>query len=543
MLSQLFTRVITFLLNQLLIRYISPTVFGTASYLEFLVSSILFFSREGARLAIQRTKLPIEDKRDTSRYSHHSARGAVQSIINFGYVPLLVGIPVSVLVFYLQFKNDNFQMSIVQVPYGGVCIGLCLLLVFMELAMEPFYAVNQFELQLKQRSINESAAVFSRCIVTFVAIFVTKRLASPSNIDSQGLAVIAFNLGQLAYSAVLFLFYFVGFLNKNAKKPYAERNSPVIQKIYLGDSHFYFLNREVLSFWKNIYVQMVFKHFLTEGDRLLINYLCTVSEQGIYSVVSNYGSMIARLVFQPIEESLRLSFTRLLSDRSGGNILKSFTVLLYLCLFYLNLTVLIALGGYTNAAYLLRLLIGGKLSKWALSNVFEIFPQYILYIPFLAFNGILEAVFSSISYERDVRRFSGFMTFLTVVVLGFLYLFISHLEMGLSGLIYANVINMTLRVAYCSQYIVQFYRKNGIAISVSHIVYRSLFALVLGLVLHVSQYYILGGSMVAKSILDVTKSAFVCIIYLAVTLYHERAIIREPVMVAFNRVIKKLKTD
>lgn len=542
--SQLFTKLATFLLNQLLIRYISPAVFGTASYLEFVTSAILFFSREGERLAVQRTKLPKEDKKDDTRYSHHSARGAVQSIVNFGYVPFVVGIPVSALVFYSQFKNDNFQAAVVQAPHGHICIALCLLLVFLELAMEPFYAVSQFELQLKKRSIYESIAVFSRCIVTFLVVIASKRLVSSlGERASEGLAVLAFTLGQLAYSGSLFVLYSAGFVINNARKAPAQQNSLLVHKVYVDNADYYYLNREVFSFWKNIYVQMVFKHFLTEGDRLLINYLCTVSEQGVYSVVSNYGSMIARLVFQPIEESLRLFFTRLLSEKSKENITKSFTVLLYLCLFYLNLTVIIGLGGYANGAYLLRLLIGGKLSKWALSNVFEIFPQYILYIPFLAFNGILEGVFSSISDEHDVRRFSGFMTFLTVVVLAFLYLFITHLELGLSGLIYANGINMSLRIAYCSQQIVQFYRKNGIAVSLSHIARRSVFLLFLGLILQVAQFYLLGGNMVAKSLTDVVKSAAICIIYLAVMLYHERAIIREPAMAAFHKLTKKTKTD
>ena len=68
MLTQLFTKMLTFLLNQLLIRLISPRVFGISAYLEFIVSMVLFFSREGERLSIQRTReISSENDNDTKR--------------------------------------------------------------------------------------------------------------------------------------------------------------------------------------------------------------------------------------------------------------------------------------------------------------------------------------------------------------------------------------------------------------------------------------------------------------------------------------------
>ena len=61
---------------------------------------------------------------------------------------------------------------------------------------------------------------------------------------------------------------------------------------------------------------MIFKQFLTEGDKLLISHLCTIEEQGMYAVMANYGSIIARLLFQPLEESTRLMFTKLLNENT-----------------------------------------------------------------------------------------------------------------------------------------------------------------------------------------------------------------------------------
>ena len=54
-LLQVFSRVVTFVLNQALVRLVSPQVFGTTSIqFELLLSTILFLSREGVRNALLR---------------------------------------------------------------------------------------------------------------------------------------------------------------------------------------------------------------------------------------------------------------------------------------------------------------------------------------------------------------------------------------------------------------------------------------------------------------------------------------------------------
>src|SRR5579871_5739926 len=54
-LLQLFTRVLTFTFNQLVLRHTTPAIFGFATIqLELLSNTILFVSREGFRIALQR---------------------------------------------------------------------------------------------------------------------------------------------------------------------------------------------------------------------------------------------------------------------------------------------------------------------------------------------------------------------------------------------------------------------------------------------------------------------------------------------------------
>ena len=59
--------------------------------------------------------------------------------------------------------------------------------------------------------------------------------------------------------------------------------------------------------------QSVVKHVLTQGDTFLVSLLSTPEVQGTYALANNYGGLLARLLFQPVEESSRTYFSRVLS--------------------------------------------------------------------------------------------------------------------------------------------------------------------------------------------------------------------------------------
>ncbi|KAF9048182.1 hypothetical protein BDP27DRAFT_689634 [Rhodocollybia butyracea] len=49
--------------------------------------------------------------------------------------------------------------------------------------------------------------------------------------------------------------------------------------------------------------QSLVKHLLTEGDKFILSWFSPC-----YALAVNYGSLVARIVFQPIKETLRLYF-------------------------------------------------------------------------------------------------------------------------------------------------------------------------------------------------------------------------------------------
>lgn len=536
--GQIATKLFTFLLNQLLIRFISPKVFGIASNLEVLLSTILIFSREGVRLSIQRTDASDDKVEDEmgGKLSCNSRLGGLQSVINFGYLALLAGIPISSVLFYWQSNTQVFQLSKSQLLYFSYSIGIIWLLMVLELLAEPLYVLNQFQLNFGKRTKFESFATFARCITTF-GVVISHQNFSETNSDvgkSDGVAVLAFTLGQLAYSFSIFALYQLDFKFNHQKQGLSLK----VQKIHTSKQNFFYLNPKIFQIWKNIFIQMLFKQFLTEGDRLLINYVCTVEEQGVYAVVTNYGSLVARLLFQPIEESLRLYLTRLLSSPTNENLTTSKQIMKYLCIFYLNLSFLILLAGFANGSILLKILLGSRGSiKWLQTDLFTAFPQYILYIPFLAFNGILEAFFNSVATKENISNHSIFMSFLTIAFLLALYIFIQVWGLGLLGLILANTFNMAIRIVYCLVFIKGYYNLNStIYITATK---RLLGPLVIAISLEYLQYLVLDGKFMSDSVIELLKSVVICLVFLFSTLVLERDIILGSIKSLLNRKEKQ----
>ncbi|CAK7899554.1 oligosaccharide translocation protein Rft1p [[Candida] anglica] len=545
--GQIVTKLFTFLLNQSLIRYISPQVFGVSSYLEFLLTTALFFSREAVRLSIQRTESTTGDNENSESKKEKSGKdklkyldissidGTYQSIINFGYVAVLVGVPLSLSIFYWQLQTSHvLQETLLPLQHSTKTLALVALSVLLELTVEPLYVLNQFQLDFKKRTKFESIGVVSRCLLTFSVVMLSK---GKSNDD--GLAVFAFAVGQFAYSFMIFSLYHLDFYNRTQ-----QHYSLLPQKLYsMNSKTLFYFNPKVWNIWKNIFVQMLFKQALTEGDKLLINYLCTVEEQGVYSVVTNYGSLVARLLFQPIEESLRLYLTRILATK--GNRLEHVQiaqqVLSYLCIFYINLSLLIALAGYANATFLLRILLGGRASaKWSSTDLFTVFPQYVLYIPFLAFNGIFESFFNSVATKENIAKHSIFMSISTVVYLLASFIFIDYYKLGLSGLILANVANMFIRIIYCGKFIQSYFTNEiGIhAINLRRSLSKLYVPITLGLSIEFLQYHLLDKNLIVSTYKGFFISVTLCVMYLLGALLVERKLITDTI----QQFTKKSKT-
>lgn len=466
--GQVFTKFCTFILNQILISYISPKIFGINAFLEFLISTILFFSREGIRLSSQRINDTIgddekssEDEKKLDKYDHNrvfdgSRLAILQSIINISYVPLMIGVPLSTIVIYWQYSKISDFFTHMQL--FNVSLTVIWIAILTELISEPFYILNQFNLNYDTRTRYESAAITANCFVNFGIIFWFK---DKTSID--GLPIFAFSIGKLAHSLVLLLLYYIDFRKYRKETSSGKRLNLTLTKIYSSNTNYYYFDHDAMNHFYKIFFQLCFKHLLTEGDKLIINSLCTIEEQGIYSLISNYGSLLARLVFAPIEESLRNFLTRLLlGNRSIKNLNLSIDILRKIIAFYIYLSIIITIFGPLNSGYLIQKIIG---NNWS-NHVSNTIPLYTLYLPLLAFNGILESVHQSTASGNEVVTYTYYMVVFSVIFMITSYIGIDKFQLSLHGLILSNMFNMLLRIIYCYGFIKHFYQKNLITSSI-----------------------------------------------------------------------------
>lgn len=210
-------------------------------------------------------------------------------------------------------------------------------------------------------------------------------------------------------------------------------------------------------------LQSGLKYFLTQGDSLLITTFASLTDQGAYALASNYGGLIARMLFQPIEESSRNLFARLCATSSKSsqpdqaNVRQAKKVLTDILKLY-NIIGLIACGiGPTVAPLLLRIVAG---VRWADTEAGEVLATYCYYIPLLALNGVTEGFVAAVATNEELYVQSIYMGGFFAGFAGSTFVFMSVLKMGAEGLVWANCVNMALRIVWNISFIKGFFGRN-----------------------------------------------------------------------------------
>lgn len=479
---QLISRLVTFAANQLLLRLLNAPLLGLSAQLEVYYLSVLFFARESLRVAIQRqgpaaspderSKKGKKQKNETQDDPATAARKESQAVINLGYLAVLLGSLVSTALgwAYLASANEATLSS----PYLVPSLRLYGLAAMIELLSEPCFVLMQTRLQFGTRAAAESTATFLRCGVVFGSAVV----ASKRQMD---LGVLPFALGQLTYGVVLLLVYLtsgyrlastLGF--SLLPRPADEDGSPAFVL-----SYFY---RPTISLAGSMMAQSVVKHLLTQGDTFLVSLLSSPNIQGVYALANNYGGLIARLLFQPIEESSRSYFSRLLASHTPktGAVAalpavkeahRSLHTLLR-CYVLLSLVV-VSLG--PSAAPSLLAIVAGK--RWVGSGAGDVLATYCLYIPFLALNGLSESFVASVATEKEVHRQSAWMGAFSVAFAASAFLLMRVFPLGATGLVLANAINMLCRIVWSAFFIKRFFARDNVAFQFSDLVPKAALSL------------------------------------------------------------------
>jgi len=188
------------------------------------------------------------------------------------------------------------------------------------------------------------------------------------------------------------------------------------------------------------------------------------------------------MLFQPLEDTSRNLFAKLCnptqsSDSSSAaksdanakatstsvppspsNLAQAAHFLITLLKFYSLLSLAAWSLGPPIAPHLLALIAG---SRWTSTGAGEVLAAYCYYIPLLALNGVTEAFVAATATTSELRTQSGLMALWFGAFAIVAWLLLGVWRMGAEGLVWANCVNMALRVMWNLSFVKGFFAKYG----------------------------------------------------------------------------------
>ncbi len=455
-------RLTSFILSQATVRFVSAAALGKASVpLELLLGTSLFVSREGFRLAL------TKDVTEKKSYDGHTQQQ--QQMINVAWLSVPLGTMISMFAMYLHIHTCNnqnkgggeeTQSENEATDYKMAGILYCLAS-FIESLSEPLVIKCLQQMDVTTKAKAEGVALVSKSVSCFVCL----------SILSSNWAVSAFGISQLMYGLTFtMMMYRFGrsasggiqwpkrLVSTAPINPYRTNNKSDDKKYYSKSTHNF--DYQQLKLVLIFTLQGLFKHALTEADKIVLSALAESYDQGIYAIAASYGGLAARLLLQPIEENARLLFARQgaiierdkhttttapaseATSKQMNELQQSYSFLLRtVCLIGLLFSTIAV--NYTSI--LLRLLAG---YRWGSnSEAIAALSAFCVYTAFLSLNGITEAfVYAVARSGRDIGRLS----IVHALVGGVFALLAPGLVANHAavGLVSANCISMALRSLY-----------------------------------------------------------------------------------------------
>ncbi|WWD15858.1 hypothetical protein CI109_100282 [Kwoniella shandongensis] len=432
-LLQLLSRLLTFGLNQTLVRLASPSVFGTAAIqFDLVCSSILFLSREGIRNALLR--------RTTSRIASKETKEREERQIHaLSIVPLQLGLCIATLITGLYLTTSDRATT--SQPTFHLSLLLYVLSALVELAIEPYYIrVHRTDPpKLNVRVQAEGGMAIVKAVVTVGSLLSL----------GEGRALLGFALGQLAGAIWLASRYLREF-RWNVR-------SLVLVPRDVGETRF---DPHMLSLATANTGQSVIKHLLTEADRIAVARISPLNDQGGYAVAMNYGSLVARIIFQPVEESLLLHYS---SSLSSDSTLPLFSTTIRLALYF---TLLVSTFVPPLFPAISPLLLPRQYHSTTAPAILRLYLTS--YIPLLSLNGVAEAFHTASANPTEVKLQARWMiassavfatSLLTITNLPNFYVngnLINHSRE--EALVLASCAAMLLRITYALRHANRFFK-------------------------------------------------------------------------------------
>ncbi|XP_055238641.1 man(5)GlcNAc(2)-PP-dolichol translocation protein RFT1 isoform X2 [Gorilla gorilla gorilla] len=406
LLLQVLFRLITFVLNAFILRFLSKEIVGVVNVrLTLLYSTTLFLARE----AFRRACLSGGTQRDWSQ------------TLNLLWLTVPLGVFWSLFLgwIWLQLLEVPDPNVVPHYATGVVLFGLSAVV---ELLGEPFWVLAQAHMFVKLKLF------YTTVLVLCYVIYFTKLLGSPESTKLQTLPV--------------------------------SRITDLLPSITRNGA---FINWKEAKLTWSFFKQSFLKQILTEGERYVMTFLNVLNfgDQGVYDIVNNLGSLVARLIFQPIEESFYIFFAKVLERGKDATLQKQEDVAVAAAVLesLLKLALLagltITVFGFAYSQLALDIYGGAMLSSGSGPVLLR---SYCLYVLLLAINGVTECFTFAAMSKEEVDRYNFVMLALSSSFLVLSYLLTRWC--GSVGFILANCFNMGIRITQSLCFIHRYYRRS-----------------------------------------------------------------------------------
>ena len=433
MLLSLFLRAGTFILNAILLRFITPELLGLVQVrLLLLFYTVHTVSKDPYHKVFM----------DRSVWARHPVHRAISSLWSVAVLGAFFTLIFSVMwcspILMEQPERGDYRPAVA--VYG--------LAALLAVCGEPLLILVRYGGLTRLEVFAEAMAFLCQCILTLLFV-----LALPA------WGLLSFAIPQLIYSltrVAILVCYF------SQKREFSHLPVRTFRDCFppLPPSPSRPLLLEVWSF----VTYTLLKQLLTNGEQYVMTVFATLSfaQQGIYAIVHNLGSIAARFIFKPLEESFAVYFTKSLprgrspSGIGEDELLASRGILLKLFRFVIIIGFVFATFSPAYSRLLLHLYGGGMLSGGQAPFLLKCYSLYVL---LLALNGMGECFCFSVMGRAQVERYNWYMVMYSVAFVVLAVFFTNWL--GVSGVILANCVNMAARVTYSFLFIEKYFSRVG----------------------------------------------------------------------------------
>eukprot|EP01064_Diplonema_japonicum_P028460 TRINITY_DN4368_c0_g2_i1.p1 TRINITY_DN4368_c0_g2~~TRINITY_DN4368_c0_g2_i1.p1 ORF type:complete len:541 (+),score=62.72 TRINITY_DN4368_c0_g2_i1:51-1625(+) len=420
-LLNLFSKMLTFGANTMVVRYTSPTEMGVKLNMELACNAILFFSREALRTAALRLEVGNSVTPETGKDN-------LIYTINAGWISFLVTCVLVAGVYtiglpFLLGKSEWADIS-EELSIPGV-LGLHLLGCVLESLAEPLYMATQNIYAVNKIRVNMD-----------VSGLVVKTLTTVGLVMFGYPSLLAIALAQCEYGIVAIVWYYGWY-------SFSKQKFSLFPKFHKNT----FLPKSVRGVINQLYLESIMRLILTEGEKILLSSVTALAAQGVYEVVANLGSIVVRILFKFLEETSLVVWTKLMN---ADGLVQAETLLKLLLRLLTIIGLVFACWGPAYSQTLLFILYG---TRWV-GEASGLMSIYCVYVSLMGVNGVCEAFYRSAATGSKLQLlwkmqavFSGLF-----VVLALSLAQTMPSSVGIHCVVASSAVVMVLRIAFCLRF-------------------------------------------------------------------------------------------